>query len=245
MLSPGWAHNGPTKTTVRRPLVAIARMSLHRIYDSMNTQEKDELREARKLALRLVSVEHEARVALTEELHQGVQQILAALLIRLSSMGETANHDDMMVIRELLNQALDAMRTVTKTLVPAAHSRGLADSLSELGEILGKHAGLQLVMPESDDRRFPKPVEIVAYDAVRILLTTLTQEGLAEVSVSLHETGDALRVIIELYGFTKSIAPLQTRLQERCLAHVQGTCSVEIDSNSTTVVFSFPLGDLD
>lgn len=204
------------------------------------SKDQEALQEARDVALKLISAGYEARAALTEELHQGVQQILAALLIRLSGMGESPSADDLATIRELVNKALDSIRVVTKTLVPAAHSRGLAEALSELGEILGKHAGLRLVGPCGEHARYARPIEIVAYDAIRILLTTLAQEGLSEVSLSLHDVPDALRVILELYDFKKSVAAVESRIRNKCLVHVQGSIAVETDSDCTTVVIVIP-----
>ena len=76
-------------------------------------------------AWRIVNALFDERAALAEELHQGVQQNLAALLSRLSSMGETADREDMREIRELVTGALDAMRTSINPLVPAARHLGL------------------------------------------------------------------------------------------------------------------------
>jgi signal transduction histidine kinase len=206
----------------------------------LDRDEQESGQTNRLLAWRIVDVCHESRVDLVEELHQGVQQVLAALLIRLGGMGETASEDNMREIRDLVARALDDLRTVTKTVAPAALDAGLNAALVEFSEILARHAGLKLLVPTGELRRYPRSIEIVAYDAIRVLLTACSHRGIKEASVSLHDTPGALRVIVELHDFTKGIDDVLERLEEKFLGYVHASVAIEIDSENSTLVFSFP-----
>ncbi len=170
-----------------------------------------------------------------------MQQILTALLLRISSMGDHADKTEMAEIRELVTGALNDLRTVTKTVAPAALQVGLIPALSEFADILHRYAGLTLSVAATEARHYPGPLAIVAYESVRVLMTGVTQLGLQAASVSVHRLPKTLRLLVELYDFRDSLPALQARLEERILTKVGGAIVIDVESENTTVLISLPL----
>lgn len=184
---------------------------------------------------------HKARVDLTSELHQGVQQVLTALLLRMSAIDTHASPRDLEELRGLVATALDDLRIVTKTVAPAALPLGLGPALSEFSEILARHTPLTLGVGDDDKKRYPRAIEIIAYEAIRMLMTGLARTGLQEASVSIHGSTESLRLVAELYDFTDSLGETEAMLQAQVLSLLGGQMQVDTESSHTTVLIRLPL----
>jgi signal transduction histidine kinase len=147
---------------------------------------------------RLVEAADESRRRLERELHEGAQQNLLALTLKLRLAHERAEEGSL--IAKLLGEALaDAAETTAsladlgRSLHPAVlGERGLAPALMALTA----RTELAVALRELPGRRFPGTTEATVYQVVADALAGAT----GDVTVSVADRGDRLH--IELRGCT-------------------------------------------
>jgi signal transduction histidine kinase len=131
-------------------------------------------------------VHHEERRAVERALHDGVQQDLIALCVRLQLLRQLVEADPAAALVELAelhreaHAALDRVRTLANDVYPSVlDARGLPEALRAAGATVDGEAG----------GRYPREVEAAAYFFCRDALA-----GAADLTVSLREEDGALRV---------------------------------------------------
>lgn len=146
---------------------------------------EEELRASRA---RIASSAHAERRRIERALHDGVQQDLIALSVRLQLLAEAVDTDPdaaLSLLDELqreTREALDRIRTLSSEIYPSLlEARGLPDALGAAG------ARVEGGVPV----RFRGDVEAAVYFCCRALM-----DGDA-VTIELREDGDALRVEID------------------------------------------------
>jgi signal transduction histidine kinase len=145
---------------------------------------------------RLVAMADESRRRLERELHEGAQQHLLALTLKLRLSLERAGGDSLLakLLGEALNDADaagDSLHDLGRSLHPAVlGERGLAPAL----QALVARAEVPVNLRELPARRFPDTTEATVYGVVADGLSGAT----GEVAVSVADRGD--RLLIELRG---------------------------------------------
>jgi signal transduction histidine kinase len=155
-----------------------------------NEQRQAELTASRA---RLVAASDEARRQIERDLHDGAQQFLITLELRLRSVAETpallpeirAEIED---IAAELAGGLDDLRELTRGIHPEVLSKG---GLRPALRALARRSAVPVVMDLRIHSRLPEPVEVGAYYVVSEVLTNAMKHGRAStVEVEAETTAD-------------------------------------------------------
>jgi signal transduction histidine kinase len=160
-----------------------------------NAQYRAELITSRA---RIVAASDEARRRIERDLHDGAQQRLVALALRLRSAAPTHESDEiqtkiMDVAAELMD-VIDELREICRGIHPAIlSSAGLRPAL----RALARRSAIPVDMDVRIDGRLPEPVEAGAYYVVSEMLTNAAKHSRASVvEVDADASGGTLRVCV-------------------------------------------------
>jgi signal transduction histidine kinase len=160
-----------------------------------NAQNRAELITSRA---RIVAASDEGRRRIERDLHDGAQQRLLALSLRLRSAAAPLQSDESgNEIREVaagLVDVMDELREISRGIHPAILSRtGLRSAL----RALGRRSAVPVDMDVRIDGRLPEPVEVGAYYVVSEMLTNAAKHAHASVvEVDVEASGGTLRVCV-------------------------------------------------
>lgn len=156
----------------------------------------------RVMAAELTGAEQRERRRLAQLLHDDLQQVLVAAHMRATSQS-SSREADLPLIADLLEQALDTSRSLSKELAPPVlYELGLEPALEWLVEATREKHGLEV------DARLDGHVEVgdeqlrvLLFQAVReLLLNVVKHAGVDRARLRLTEVGDRVRVVIEDEG---------------------------------------------
>lgn len=162
-----------------------------------NAQSRSELATSR---MRLVAASDEARRRIERDLHDGAQQRLVALALRLrlAAAGASAdthktNEEITNVGRELLD-VIDELREISRGIHPVILSEeGLRPAL----RALGRQSAIPVKMNVRVNSRLAEPVEVGAYYIVSEALTNVAKHACASfVHVDAEVSEGKLRVLV-------------------------------------------------
>jgi signal transduction histidine kinase len=143
-----------------------------------NAQSRAELAASRA---RIVAAADEARRRIERDLHDGAQQRLVALVLRLREAGEPAERDlriDLVAAAAGLMEVLDDLREISRGIHPAILSKaGLPMAL----RTLGRRSAVPVTIDVRIRGRLPEPVEVGAYYVVSEMLTNAAKHARASV----------------------------------------------------------------
>ena len=161
-----------------------------------NAQSRAELITSRA---RIVSASDEARRRIERDLHDGAQQHLVALALRLRSAAAapSGNGEIRAEITDVaggLMRVIDELREISRGIHPAILSTaGLRPAL----RALGRRSPVPVHMNVRIDGRLPGPVEVGAYYVVSEMLTNAAKHARASVvEVDAEASGGTLRVSV-------------------------------------------------
>jgi signal transduction histidine kinase len=208
-----------------------------------NAQSRAELITSRA---RIVAASDEARRRIERDLHDGAQQGLLALALRLRSAAAPDQSDEIRTeitdVAAGLLDVIDELREICRGIHPAILSRaGLRPAL----RALGRRSAIPVDMDVRIDGRLPEPIEVGAYYVVSEMLTNAAKHARASVvEVHAEATGDTLRVCVRDDGIGGA-DPLRgsglVGLKDRTEA-LGGTFSIHSPAGSgTTVRCNLPL----
>jgi len=162
-----------------------------------NAQSLAELMASRA---RLVTAPDEVRRRLERQLHDGAQQQLVALVLRLrnlADMGEECGNlrSEIAASADQLVGVIESLREIARGLHPAVLSRaGLGPAL----RTLGRQSAVPTKVDVRFDRRLPDQVEVGAYYVVSELLANAAKHAQASVvHVAATVGGDALSIQVD------------------------------------------------
>ena len=172
---------------------AVARMGLEN--ERLAAQVRAQLEEVRASRERIVEAADAERRRVERDLHDGAQQRLVALAMRLDLARQTTGAS-----AALLDEATTELRAAVAEVRDLA--RGLHPTiLTEAGlgpaiEALAERTNIP-VSVEAPDRRFPANVEAAAYFVVAEALTNVTRyAGATSVRVVVRAEGDTLTIAV-------------------------------------------------
>ncbi len=198
---------------------------------------------------RLVETADTERRRLERNLHDGAQQHLVALALKLAMAAESLP-DHPKRARRLLDEtradlalALAELRELARGIHPAVLSeRGLAAALTALAD----RSNLQVELGELPSERLPERVEVAAYFVVSEALTNVTRYAEADdASVSVTVDGD--RAVVKVVDKGRGGASMDAGTGLRGLADrveaLGGKLTLDSPAGAgTTVRASIPLG---
>jgi signal transduction histidine kinase len=159
-----------------------------------NAQSRAELMASRA---RIVAASDEARRRIERDLHDGAQQRLVALALRLRSAAAASSErgeirtETAGVAAELIG-VLDDLREISRGIHPAILSNaGLHPAL----RALGRRSAIPVEMEVRVDGRLPEPVEVGAYYVISEMLANAAKHARASVvEVDVEASGATLRL---------------------------------------------------
>src|SRR6267154_430567 len=160
-----------------------------------NAQNRAELTTSRA---RIVAASDEARRRIERDLHDGAQQRLLALALRLRSAAAPLDSDETGTeIRDVaaeLAGVIDELREISRGIHPAIlSSAGLRPAL----RALGRRSAVPVDIDVRIDGRLPEPVEVAAYYVVSEMLANAAKHARASVvEVAAEASGGTLRVCV-------------------------------------------------
>ena len=157
-----------------------------------DAQSRAELTDSRA---RIVAASDETRRRIERDLHDGVQQSLVALALRLRSAamdaaGRGEAHEEVDEVATNLMTVIEELRELSRGIHPAVLSdSGLRPAL----RALGRRSHVPMTVDIRFDGRLPLPVEVGAYYVVSEMLTNAVKHaGASVVEVEAEETDDVL-----------------------------------------------------
>jgi signal transduction histidine kinase len=160
-----------------------------------NAQNRAELIASRA---RIVAASDAARRRIERDLHNGAEQRLLILALRLHSVAKLHESDE--IRTEIANAASELMsvinelREISRGIHPAVLSRaGLRPAL----RALGRRSAIPVDVNVRIEGRLPAPAEVGAYHVVSEMLTNAAEHAHASVvEVDAEASGDTLRVCV-------------------------------------------------
>jgi signal transduction histidine kinase len=203
-----------------------------------NAQSRAELITSRA---RIVAASDEVRRRIERDLHDGAQQRLVTLALRLRSAAEPSSGRPELgteiagVAAELMG-VIDDLREISRGIHPAILSRaGLRPAL----RALGRRSAVPVELDVRVDGRLPEPVEVGAYYVVSEMLANAAKHARASmIQVDAETSGGTLRVRVHddgIGGATPARGSGLLGLKDRIEA-LGGTFSVHSPAGRGTTV---------
>jgi signal transduction histidine kinase len=171
---------------------AGAVLGYRRLNDSLHAKAR-ELSESR---VRLVEAQDTERRRLERDLHDGAQQLIVALkvkigLARAMATQHGASDIEMMLagLGEEANEALEEVRSLAKGIYPPVlESDGLGSAISALAS----GAPVHVVVERDGIARYGRDIEAAVYFDISEAVTNAVKHGAAPIRVALSDTGSRL-----------------------------------------------------
>jgi signal transduction histidine kinase len=187
----------PALADEREPLSSVAIATGLVIENArLQVQLSARLEELKGSRARIVDAEQRGREALERDLHDGAQQRLVGLSLKLGKLGDDVRHDPDLRFRleEAITDvaaSLSELRDLAHGIYPAAvRDHGLAVAI----ESLATRASVPVRLSVSD-RRWPETIELTAYYIVAESLTNITKHAHASAVVVELSPDDAGLVV--------------------------------------------------
>ena len=162
-----------------------------------NAESRGELAASRA---RVVAAADETRRRIERDLHDGAQQRLVTLALRLRGAASAVPPDEQQVqaelagVREGLEGVLGDLREISRGIHPAILSEG---GLGPALRTLARRSSIPVVLAVDAEKRLPDRIEVAAYYVVSEALTNAAKHaGASAVQVEVAMNGDELRLAI-------------------------------------------------
>lgn len=157
-----------------------------------------------RLTVELADAEHRERRRLAQVLHDDLQQLLVAAKIQVAAaIAPEGKSGKKAVAEDLLSQAIDTARSLSRELAPPAlYEQGLGPALEWLGHSAAQRYRLNVEV-EADPSVQPasERLRIVLFDAVRELILNVVKHGQTDrVRLTLRRIEENLELQVEDFG---------------------------------------------
>jgi PAS domain S-box-containing protein len=209
-----------------------------------NAEGKFELDASRR---RIVEASDDARRRIERDLHDGTQQRLVALKLRLATMKQSAPTGEVLVselsrVESELASALDELREMSRGIHPSILSEG---GLRPALRTLARRSTIPVALDVATGRRLVEPIEVAAYFVASEALTNATKHAQASrIDISLAPRDGILLLSIRddgVGGADPSKGSGLVGLRDRVEA-LGGTITIESPPGAgTLLVVALPL----
>lgn len=204
-------------------------------------------RELRDAQARIVLADDRERRELERTLHEGVQQQLVALRIKVELARELAGDEALQALlvqlREELDRAIDGLRRLARSIYPA----GLADEgLSQALLFAAAESPADVrVHSNLDGRRFPPGVETAVYYSCVAMMRDAERRdgGDGRLAIDLRASADALDFVLNLGAHADGSGEVAYEAMRDRLGAFGGTLAIEQGTERTIVRGTLPVGD--
>jgi two-component system, NarL family, sensor kinase len=216
----------------------------------------------RRLSSRLLTLQDEERRRLALDLHDGIGQRLAALVMNLDVVGRATKALDarsrraLAESRSLADQCAREVRTFAYLLHPPLLDEvGLLSAVRWYAEGFAKRSGIHVTMNLGEIGRLPGPIETALFRVVQEALTNVHRHAsTTTASIRLTATADAVALDVhdEGNGLRDPVTPHQNGTRREMLGvgiqgmrervrQLGGTFDVEFRDTGTTVRVRMPM----
>jgi two-component system, NarL family, sensor histidine kinase UhpB len=201
----------PLDAVARDPVEEIDRLS--RSFTGLLERIEKERRRSGQLAMR---AQEEERRRLARDLHDEVNQALAAILLRLEALAQDSPPErapELAELKKLVNQAMDELLTLARQLRPSAlDDHGLVPALETQLKRFSARTGIEVRLgTEGDPNELPEVMQTAIYRVAQEALTNVARHaGATVVEVDLeaqHDGRAELRVRDDGAGFDAGAIP--------------------------------------
>jgi two-component system, NarL family, sensor kinase len=227
------------------------------------TADKQAQEEFRRLPQRIIDAQETERMRVAQELHDGVNQLLASARMRLQKVEANdsglspANREILARCTQLLVHALEENRRIAHNLRPADLDQlGLAIACQNLCREVRLRTNLDVTLNVKGLReRLPAQVELHLFRIIQEALNNVEKHARAtKVSVQISGGKDSIGLVVHDDGRRRFSQPLKrgenkrggmglTNMRERA-ASLEGTCEVSsVPKKGTTVTVRIPRPD--
>lgn len=161
------------------------------------------LENQKKLMRAVVDTQERERKKIAQDIHDGVGQLLSAASMNLDAVISNASikpEESLKTSNELVHQAIQEVRTLTKNLMPnVLKDFGLVEALKKLADIVKNIDGTDIVFnAHGIDIKLSEQIEINLYRiAQEIINNALKHAGASEISIQLFSRDNVLIIQIE------------------------------------------------
>jgi signal transduction histidine kinase len=223
-------------------LLAFENAELHAAWNA----SLDELRSSRA---RIAAASARERRSLERDLHDGAQQALFALGVKLALASEETSdadlHRQLIALGDELDSAINELRDVAHGIYPSVLADlGLIDALKSVAQ----HSGRSVEVVGDSVGRYPAEIESAVYYCCREALQNAARHAGAEAGISIHlrDEGDGLRFAVRDDGLGFDLAAqrdgIGLRNMEDRIDALDGSINVvSAPGKGTLVLGSVPL----
>jgi DNA-binding NarL/FixJ family response regulator/anti-sigma regulatory factor (Ser/Thr protein kinase) len=157
------------------------------------------------LASQLIEAEQRERRRLARVLHDHVQQLLAAAMMRVQlaqQNGGGGPNRTLLEVEDLLNAAIGAARSLSLDLhPPVLNDGGMVAALEWLARHTNRNHGLNVTVEGSSEAELSASCRALVFETARELLFNVVKHaGVDRATIRLADSGDRVQVIIEDEG---------------------------------------------
>jgi signal transduction histidine kinase len=207
------AHVHHSPTTDRAALAAVFGPALLVALDNerLRAAQLAQLLELRRSRARIVEVADATRRRLERDLHDGVQQLLIALVFDLKSLGLAFDRSGdaqgpaaMAALETRAQAAIDELRRIAHGMHPAILSRsGLEEALRSLAD----ESPVPIEVRADGLGRMPDAIEATAYAVVTEMVADAIGRGARELVVKVHREGMSVHLQVRDDGRVPTSPP--------------------------------------
>jgi signal transduction histidine kinase len=197
---------GSSLSTAERSLIADLAGSAGAVlgYQRLNDSLAERARELDESRLRLLEAQDEERRRLERDLHDGAQQMLVGLKVKIgvaAQLAERHGADQLVALLRGLSAeaqaALDEVRLLARGIYPPVlESDGLGSAISALAA----SAPIEVSVSEDGLGRYPMEVEAAVYFDVSEAVTNAVKHARTPVRIDLLDDGERLRFTVSDTG---------------------------------------------
>ena len=169
----------------------------------------------RRMSAELTIAEQRERRRLAQILHDGLQQILVGAILQLEFIaGNKGMTDDMVRLRDILDEAIDTSRSLAVELSPPILLRNdLCAALNWLADLMQEKYGLEVSMTVCESRQpLDQEVLFLIFQAAReLLLNVIKHAGVRKAHMELKRRDGQILLIVEDKGVGFNPALLDTK----------------------------------
>jgi signal transduction histidine kinase len=209
----------------------------------LNRELEERAAEVRESRRRLIAAQDAERHRLERDLHDGAQQQVVALKVKLGIAKTIAQREEadeiatrVAALADETQHAVDALRAVAHGIYPPLlEAEGLESAL----RAVERTSHIPLVVDIDGTTRYARPIEETVYFSVLETVERARMSGATEMSVRLTGFDDELMVLVDVQG----ASGLDVTVVSDRVDAAGGTLSIDETDDATALTARFPTSD--
>jgi signal transduction histidine kinase len=180
-------------------ILAYTVRSFTNIYARKNRALAEREKELAELSKRLLAAHEEERRRIARELHDNLNQSLAAVKLHLAALKDEIPNEEKQEIFTIIDQAIAETRTLAYSLrPPLLDDLGLVPSLRRLTEMVESASGLKIHLHLEEGSRLPQPVANLLFYVTQEAIRNARQHSRAKrIDVTLTRTPGSVTLSVK------------------------------------------------